>query len=98
LDNALKYTPDGGAITLSVDIDGEFVKIIVEDTGTGISPEDLERVTEKFYKGKESRFGSGLGLSITKQIIEMHNGIINIKSGPGGGTKIFIFLPSVVSK
>jgi signal transduction histidine kinase len=52
---------------------------------------------EKFYKGKESRSGSGLGLSITKQIIEMHNGIISIKSSPGNGTNIFIFLPFLTS-
>jgi signal transduction histidine kinase len=97
LDNALKYTPDGGTITISLNIDGEFVKIVVEDTGTGIDPEDLDKVTERFYKGKESRSGSGLGLSITKQIIEMHNGIISIKSSPGNGTNIFIFLPFLAS-
>lgn len=93
LDNSFKFTPEGGSVRITLSRDGFYAKISIEDTGIGIEEEDLSRVTEKFYKGRESKYGSGLGLSISKQIIEMHNGSIIIKSSPASGTTVHIMLP-----
>jgi signal transduction histidine kinase len=93
LDNSLKFTPEGGSIKISLSKDNFYAKISIKDTGIGIEKEDLNRVTEKFYKGKESKYGSGLGLSISKEIIELHNGALIIDSVPTCGTTVHIMLP-----
>ncbi|MBP7402527.1 MAG: PAS domain-containing protein [Clostridia bacterium] len=89
LDNAVKYTPDGGAITLDCGrMDGRaFVR--VSDTGIGISPEDLPHVFERFYKADKSRrptSGTGLGLSIAREILDALGERITVESAPGEGT------------
>ncbi|BBH22634.1 sensor histidine kinase [Paenibacillus baekrokdamisoli] len=93
LDNALKFTPKGGSITVAADQEGDWVRVSVMDTGSGISPEDLPHVTEKFYKGSSQRSGSGLGLAICKEIVELHGGTFRLDSAMGEGTTVTIRLP-----
>ncbi|MFZ5990079.1 MAG: ATP-binding protein [Bacillota bacterium] len=93
LDNAFKFTPEGGYIFVMAKNMEKEVWIRVEDTGSGIPDEDLPNVTQKFYKGNNSRSGSGLGLSICEEIVRLHNGIIEITSTVGKGTVVNIFLP-----
>ena len=90
--NALRYTPRGGAVTVRARAAGDRVELIVEDTGTGISPEDLPHVFDRFYKAKDSR-GSGLGLAIVKSLVDAHGGTASAERRPGGGTSIKIVLP-----
>jgi two-component system phosphate regulon sensor histidine kinase PhoR len=96
IDNAIKYTDEGG---ITINIFQEFDKAIieVEDTGVGISKEDQLRIFERFYITDKSRSrktgGSGLGLSIVKHIVQLHEGSINIESEKGKGTKFIIQLP-----
>ena len=96
LDNAIKHTPAGGRVSVDVRA-GEKCTITVRDTGRGIEPEDLPHVFERFYRGDRARSretgGSGLGLSICKQIVENHRGSISIRSQPGRGTDVTIELP-----
>ncbi|WP_259472613.1 sensor histidine kinase [Clostridium estertheticum] len=93
LDNAFNFTKEGGNVTLEACIDGNNICIIVKDNGIGISPADLPKVTEKFFKGRTSMSQNGIGLSLCKEIIEMHNGKLEISSEYGKGTNVKIFLP-----
>lgn len=97
LDNALKYTPPGGKVTLGLRRDKSCVVMLVRDSGVGISPEDLPHVFERFYRADPARSrdpgGTGLGLSIASWIIEQHRGTITIDSQPGEGTLITVRLP-----
>src|SRR5688572_14055309 len=94
--NALRHTPSGGTITLNAAQADGMATLSVSDSGGGIAPEHLPHVFERFYKGDASRAsestGSGLGLSITKAIIERHNGTIRVTSEPGR-TTFTILLP-----
>ena len=78
LSNAFKYTPENGSVVVSVDFYDEFLRIEVSDSGKGISKEDLKRIFERFYRADLSRNsqGSGLGLSIVKQLVELHGGAV----------------------
>lgn len=95
-DNALRHTSKGH-IDLSLQADGEQVELTVSDTGTGIPPEDLPHIFERFYRVDKSRTsttgGSGLGLAISKWIVEAHGGEINIASELSRGTTVKIILP-----
>ncbi|SCL85292.1 Alkaline phosphatase synthesis sensor protein PhoR [Sporanaerobacter sp. PP17-6a] len=93
LDNSFKFTPDGGTIKLSAKSEGSFINFSVEDTGCGISEEDMPYVKEKFYKGKNSKSNSGLGLSICDEIVKLHGGTMSIESVQGVGTKVSVRLP-----
>lgn len=93
LDNAFKFTGAGGNVLFSVLNDDEKVKFIIEDNGCGISEEDLPRVKEKFFKGKNSNSKNGIGLSICDEIIKLHNGEFNIYSKLGIGTKVEVIIP-----
>lgn len=97
ISNALKYTPEGGKVEIEVKSMGENVKLIVRDTGFGIPPEDLTNIFERFYRADKSRNrltgGSGLGLTITKAIVEAHKGTINVKSELNKGTEFSVLLP-----
>lgn len=91
--NALRYTPRGGAVRLRTYAAGDDrVGLAVEDTGTGISEEDLPHIFDRFYKSKDSR-GTGLGLAIAKSLVQAHGGEIAAESEPGRGTTIRIVLP-----
>jgi two-component system heavy metal sensor histidine kinase CusS len=97
LNNAVKYTPAGGRVLLSACKGGGRVRVSVEDTGPGIPPEDLERVFDRFYRADNSRQhrtgGVGLGLSITKRIIDLHGGRITVRSASGKGSTFGVLLP-----
>ena len=93
LDNAFNFTKEGGNVTLEACSAGNDICIIIKDNGIGISPEDLPKVTEKFFKGRTSMSQNGIGLSLCKEIIEMHNGKLEITSEYGMGTDVRIFLP-----
>ncbi|RAP74400.1 sensor histidine kinase [Paenibacillus montanisoli] len=93
LDNALKFTPRDGTITVTADQEDGFAAIRIADTGIGIPPEDLPHVTEKFYKGSSQRSGSGLGLAICKEIVELHGGTFRLESTVGEGTSVTIAIP-----
>jgi signal transduction histidine kinase len=91
--NALAYTPPGGCITLAAQADGAEVRLSVADTGPGIAQADLPRVFDRFWQGKNSRGGAGLGLSISRAIVEAHGGRIWAESRPGEGARIVFTLP-----
>jgi len=96
--NAIKYTPNGGKITLEGFRDGSNVVFRVTDTGTGIPKEDLPRIFERFYRVDKARSrekgGTGLGLAIASEIIRLHNGTINLDSTVDVGTTVTITLPT----
>ncbi|GAW93562.1 two-component system histidine kinase PnpS [Calderihabitans maritimus] len=97
IDNAVKYTPEGGAIIVSGERLGKEVKVTVRDTGTGISPQDLPRVFERFYRVDKARSrkqgGTGLGLAIVKHIVEAHGGKVGAESEMGKGSSFWFTLP-----
>ncbi|MBN6189174.1 HAMP domain-containing histidine kinase [Aneurinibacillus sp. BA2021] len=97
LDNALKFTPPNGWIRLSLQPDGMFFRIDIADSGEGIPPEDIKRVTEKFYKGKSRLSGSGIGLAVSKEIIRAHKGQLLVTSKVGAGTVVTLLLPHTAS-
>jgi two-component system phosphate regulon sensor histidine kinase PhoR len=88
--NALRHTPTGGAIDLVSEVTPTTTRLSVVDSGTGIVPEHLSRVFERFYKVDHARTsgagGSGLGLSIVKAIVERHGGVVDVTSRPGRTT------------
>jgi signal transduction histidine kinase len=95
--NALKYTPAGGHVTVTVTVDqGRFV-VDVADSGIGISAEDAERIFEKFYRARDRRVtqvkGSGLGLAIAREVIRLHGGDITVQSEPEKGSTFTLWLP-----
>jgi two-component system phosphate regulon sensor histidine kinase PhoR len=90
VDNALKYTPEGGKVRLWASPDGGQIAIGVQDNGMGIPEADLPRIFERFYRVDKSRSrdlgGTGLGLSIVKHIVQLHGGTISVTSSPAGST------------
>lgn len=88
LDNALKYTKQGGKINVMAEIADDKIKISVADTGCGISAEDLPHVKEKFYKTNMTVHGSGIGLAVSDEIVKLHNGTLDISSVLGEGTTV----------
>jgi len=90
LDNALKYTKQGGKIVTVAEIKDDKITITVSDTGCGISEEDLPHVKEKFYKTNMTVHGSGIGLAVVDEIIRLHNGTFDIDSVLGQGTTVTI--------
>jgi signal transduction histidine kinase len=104
LHNAIKFTPDGGTIRVTLAKENGAVHCVISDSGIGISPEDQARIFERFYKVDKSRDralgaeslcgGSGLGLSLAKKIVELHGGRIDVKSESKLGTEFVIILPN----
>ncbi|NMA85927.1 MAG: sensor histidine kinase, partial [Tissierellia bacterium] len=97
LSNTMKYLNKDGKVIVSLIKESKYVKITVEDNGTGIKEEDLPFIFERFYRADISRNsetgGTGLGLSITKSLVEAHGGRIYARSQIGKGTKFTILLP-----
>ncbi len=93
LDNALKYTEPGGAVTVSSEVEEKQVKVLVKDTGCGIPAEHLPNVKKKFYKANQLVRGSGIGLAVADEIVAMHNGSLELQSWEGVGTTVTIRLP-----
>jgi len=101
LTNALRHTPESGCVTLSAAegvARGGMVEVTVADTGTGIPPNDLPYIFERFWRGAKSRSRAGgetgLGLAIARQLVEMHGGMIRVESAPGEGSKFKFTLPT----
>ncbi|MCR5601117.1 MAG: HAMP domain-containing histidine kinase [Ruminococcus sp.] len=92
ISNALKHTKNG-TILIKAEEEGKFIKVTVKDTGSGISSEDMPHIWERYYKGKHSETGTGLGLYICKFIIESHGGKIWAESEYGNGTSFMFTLP-----
>ena len=97
LDNALKYTPDGGHVSVSVRGGARSAQIDVADNGRGIAPEHLPRLFDRFYRADAARSraagGAGLGLSIARLLVHAHGGELTLSSTPGVGTVASVRLP-----
>ena len=97
VDNGIKYTPEGGSVTLSLQSDGEWATVGISDTGIGLSKDEQERIFTRFYRAVEARTqkegGAGLGLCIALSIAEAHGGRIQVESTPGQGSTFKVFLP-----
>ena len=93
LDNALKYSPPEGIIQISVRVQDNELAIEVADQGPGIPKEHLARIFTKFFRVSEEVSGTGLGLTISKGIVEAHGGRIWAENRPEGGAKIILTLP-----
>ncbi len=95
--NSIKYTPEGGEITVNLYRQSDRIIVEITDTGIGIAREDQKHIFERFYKTDKSRQpsqkGNGLGLSIVKKIIDLHQGEIMVSSSPGEGTVFSVYLP-----
>ncbi|MER2080116.1 MAG: HAMP domain-containing sensor histidine kinase [Ruminococcus sp.] len=96
LDNAIKYTPKGGVVAAQVIYskdEPDIIRIVVTDSGCGIAAEDLPHVKEKFYKANQKVGGSGIGLAVADEIMNLHKGSLNIESGVGVGTTVTLTFP-----
>ncbi len=97
LDNAVKFTPEGGSVIIDAEVKGERVALTIEDTGIGVPREELQRLGERFYRVDKTRSrelgGTGLGLSIVKHLMTAHGGSLTIESQPGRGTKVILLFP-----
>jgi signal transduction histidine kinase len=95
IDNAVKYTPAGGRVTVDVLADGEHAMLRVHDTGVGIPAEEILRIWDRLFRGDQSRTerGLGLGLSLVKAIVEAHGGSAHASSQPGEGSTFTVTLP-----
>jgi signal transduction histidine kinase len=97
LDNALKFTPSGGEVEIGVEQSKESIRLWVRDTGTGIHPDDLPRIFNRFYRGRHHTSpGSGLGLAITKSLVEAQGGSLLVDSPPSGGSVFTIEFPTSI--
>jgi signal transduction histidine kinase len=90
--NALRHTPAGGEVSVAVTRGEDDVRVAVSDTGSGISPADLEWIFERYRKSPDSG-GTGLGLAIARRLVEAHGGMIRAESEPGRGTTISFTVP-----
>lgn len=98
LDNAIKFSPSGGVVTLRAEEENDLIKVSITDQGAGIPAEDMEHIWERFHRVEKSRSralgGTGLGLAIVKQIVEAHGGTVNVHSVVGQGSTFSFTLPA----
>ena len=98
LSNAIKYTPNGGRVSIETRIDNNLFFLVVEDTGTGMSNSDIQRIMQpgiqKPEAGTGGEYGTGIGLELCKKFIQLHDGTLQIQSEPAKGTRITVILPS----
>ncbi|HSN72314.1 MAG TPA: ATP-binding protein, partial [Steroidobacteraceae bacterium] len=98
LDNALRHTSEGGRIGLELRAHGDHLRVTVADTGTGVAPEDLPHVFDRYFRGSDRRVGrGGLGLAIVRRIVELHGESISLRSTPGIGTCVEFGLPAAAT-
>lgn len=99
VDNAVKYTPSGGMISITMHREGNWAEVRVRDTGIGIEREHLRKIFDRFYRVDKARSrelgGAGLGLSIVQWIVQIHNGTIFVESEPGKGSTFVVRLPLI---
>lgn len=99
LSNAIKYTPEGGSVHVRIETvthnDENYLRIIVSDTGKGIAPEEVENIFKRFYHSTKAtnEYSNGIGLSLTKELIELHHGTITVESQLNAGTSFFVEIP-----
>jgi signal transduction histidine kinase len=98
LDNAIKYTPDGGVVSVRVSSTGDEARLTVKDSGAGIPPDALPHLFDRFYRaesaGTRQTPGAGLGLALAKWIAERHGATIDVSSAPGAGSTFVVCLPA----
>ena len=98
VDNAIKYTPASGSVTLSLQSDNDWASLMISDTGIGLSKDKQQRIFSRFHRATETRSrdkrGVGLGLSIARSIAEAHGGRIDVESIPGQGSTFTVHLPA----
>ena len=99
LDNAIKYTPEAGEVTVSLRADNGHAVATFRDTGIGIPLEEQDRIWARLYRGDKSRSqrGLGLGLSLVKAVVEAHGGKVTVSSQPAQGAEFTVTLPKVGS-
>jgi signal transduction histidine kinase len=101
LDNAVNYTPNGGAITLRTDAQVGQINVEIQDTGIGIDVSDMPHIFDRFFRADSARStssgGTGLGLAIAKRVIELHGGQISVESAPDKGSSFSFWLPTSVT-
>ena len=95
IDNALKYTQEGGTIRVTISQLYNNVHVVISDNGCGIPAEHLPNVKRKFYKANQQVRGSGIGLAVADEIIKMHGGELEVESVEGEGTAVTITLPII---
>jgi two-component system phosphate regulon sensor histidine kinase PhoR len=97
VDNAIKYTPAGGSVTLSLQSEKDWASLRISDTGIGLSQDEQQRIFSRFHRATETRSrdekGVGLGLSIARSTAAAHGGRIQVESTPGQGTTFTVLLP-----
>ncbi len=94
LANAFKYTPEQGTVSFNAEIDETRIRLFIEDSGTGISKKELDKIFDRFYQieGREDK-GSGIGLALVKELIDLYRGQISVSSEPGKGSRFKVSLP-----
>ncbi|MCH1638832.1 ATP-binding protein [Paenibacillus timonensis] len=101
LENAIRYTPESGQITLSIFQDSDYCGVEIDDTGIGIEPDDIPHIFDRFYRSKPARMytseGTGLGLALAKSIVDIHDGSIKVTSSPGQGSLFKVCLPKIIT-
>lgn len=99
--NAVNYTPEGGTVTVSAAVAGDYLCMSVRDSGIGIPRTEIERIFDRFYRVKDERtkyvVGTGLGLALIKSIVEAHQGMIQVESEPDRGSTFHVYLPLITS-
>jgi two-component system, OmpR family, sensor histidine kinase BaeS len=94
LANASAFTPEGGRVSVDVGVDGQDATITVTDSGPGIPPDELDHVFERFFRGRQARpGGSGIGLTVVRDLVEAHRGGVTASNHPGGGAAFVVRLP-----
>ncbi len=93
--NSIKFATEPAEIILTVESFEDNINLVIEDNGIGISPENLRRVKEKFFKEDVNSPGSGIGLALVDEIVKLHNGSMTIESEKNVGTKISITFPTI---
>ncbi|MDY4253781.1 ATP-binding protein, partial [Clostridium sp.] len=100
LANAVKFTPEGGEIIVFIKEVNNYIEITVEDNGIGISKEDQEFIFKRFSQvegtGSKKASSSGIGLTLVKYIVELHNGYVRLESEPNKGSKFTVGLPDII--